>query len=74
MINAGLPKAGKTWSVHEMSRQAVIALYVAAMVTTIVAVDVAFFRGRLLARLLANVGIVLVFLAFYLRFFAHNSN
>lgn len=43
-------------------------LYVAAMAAVIVGVDVAFFRGRLWARLMVNIGIVLVFAAFYLRF------
>jgi hypothetical protein len=43
-------------------------LYVAAMVALIVAVDVLFFRHRFWERLLVNVGIVLVFAAFYLRF------
>jgi hypothetical protein len=44
------------------------------MVAIIVALDVAFFRDRFWARLMANVGIVLVFAAFYLRFLAQNSN
>jgi uncharacterized membrane protein len=43
-------------------------LYVAAMIILIVGVDVAFFRERFLERLFANIGIVLVFAAFYLRF------
>jgi hypothetical protein len=43
-------------------------LYVAAMVAVIVGVDVLFFRNRLWERLLVNIGIVLVFLAFYLRY------
>ena len=43
-------------------------LYVAAMVAIIVGVDVLFFRNRLWERLLVNIGIVLVFLAFYLRY------
>jgi len=45
-----------------------IALYVLALVLVVVAVDVLFFRNRFLERLLANVGIVLVFAAFALRF------
>jgi hypothetical protein len=52
-----------------MARQAVGALYAIAMVAVIVGVDVAFFRHRLWERLMVNVGIVLVFGAFYLRFF-----
>lgn len=45
-------------------------LYVLAMVAIVVGVDVLFFRGRLWERLLANVGIVSVFAAFYWRFLA----
>lgn len=52
-----------------MSRSMFLAIYVAAMVAVIVGADVAFFRNRLLERLMANVGIVLLFGAFYLRFF-----
>jgi hypothetical protein len=51
-----------------MSRQAVVILYVVAMAAVIVAVDIAFFRHRIWERLMANIGIVLVFAAFYLRF------
>jgi hypothetical protein len=51
-----------------MGRQAAIVLYVLAMVSVVVAVDVLFFRNRFWARLMVNVGIVLVFLAFYVRF------
>ena len=43
-------------------------LYVLAMVAVIVGVDVLFFRNRFWERLMVNVGIVLVFAAFYLRF------
>ena len=48
-----------------------VALYVAAMVAIIVGVDIAFFRHRFWERLLANIGIVLLFAAFYFRFFRH---
>lgn len=51
-----------------MSRQVTIVLYVVAMVVVIVGVDFAFFRNLFWERLIANVGIVLVFVAFYLRF------
>jgi hypothetical protein len=51
-----------------MGRQAVIVLYVLALVAVVVGVDVLFFRHQFWGRLLANVGIVLVFGAFYLRF------
>jgi len=43
-------------------------IYVVALVTTVVGVDILIFRHHVWARLLANVGIVLVFAAFYLRF------
>ncbi len=46
-----------------------VVLYVAAMVAVIVGADLLFFRHRLLERLLANIGIVMVFVAFYLRYF-----
>jgi len=51
-----------------MGRQAVIALFLLALVTVVVGVDVLFFRNRFWERLMVNVGIVLVFVAFYLRF------
>ena len=46
-------------------------LYVVAMVAVIVGVDFAFFRNRFWERLTVNIGIVLVFAAFYLRFLRH---
>lgn len=51
-----------------MHRQVVVVLCVLAMIAIIVGVDVAFLRNRSSERLLVNVGIVLVFAAFYLRF------
>ena len=42
--------------------------YGMAMAAVIVAVDLLFFRNRLWERLAVNIGIVLVFAAFYLRF------
>ena len=51
-----------------MGRQAGAALYVIAMAALIVGLDVLVFRHRFWERLLVNVGIVLVFVAFYLRF------
>ena len=43
-------------------------LYVLALVAVVVGADVLFFRHYFWARLIANIGIVLVFGAFYLRF------
>ncbi|MFJ9846772.1 hypothetical protein ACIRYZ_41350 [Kitasatospora sp. NPDC101155] len=51
-----------------MGRQSVVVLYVLAMVAVVVGVDVLFFRHQFWERLVVNVGIVLVFVAFYLRF------
>jgi preprotein translocase subunit SecE len=56
----------------EMNSQITVALYVAVMVAVIVGVDVLFFRNHFWGRLLVNIGIVLVFTAFYLRFFRHS--
>jgi protein-S-isoprenylcysteine O-methyltransferase Ste14 len=43
-------------------------IIVVAMIAIIVTVDVLIFRNHFWERLIANIGIVLVFLAFYLRF------
>jgi hypothetical protein len=51
-----------------VGRHVAIALYVLALVAVVVGVDFLFFRHHFWARLAANVGIVLVFAAFYLRF------
>jgi hypothetical protein len=52
-----------------MSRHAAMVAYAVLMIAVIVGLDLAFFRNRFLERLIANVGIVLLFAAFYLRFF-----
>jgi hypothetical protein len=51
-----------------MGRQAGVVLYVFALVAVVVGVDFLFFRNRFWERLMVNVGIVLVFAAFYFRF------
>ncbi len=51
-----------------IGRQAGVVLYVLALVTVVVGVDVLFFRHRFWERLMVNVRIVLVFAAFGLRF------
>ena len=43
-------------------------LYLVLMAAVIVAVDVLFFRNEFWERLAVNVGIVLIFTAFYFRF------
>jgi len=50
-----------------MGGQAGVALYVLAMAAVIVGVDFLFFKHRFWERLIVNIGIVLVFAAFYLR-------
>ena len=51
-----------------MGIRAAVVLYVLALVAVVVGVDVLFFRHHVLERLMVNVGIVLVFAAFYMRF------
>jgi hypothetical protein len=52
-----------------VGRQAAVVLYLLVMVALVVGVDVLFLRHHFWWRLIANVGIVLVFLLVYLRFF-----
>ena len=53
-----------------MGRQTTTVLYVVLMVAMIVVIDLLFFKDRFWfwERLMVNVGIVLVFVAFYFRF------
>jgi len=44
------------------------ALFVLALVVVVVGVDVLFLRHHLVERLIANIGVVLIFAAFYLAF------
>ena len=55
-----------------MSLQTGRVVFVIAMVLVVVGVDVLFLRHYFWARLAANVGIVLLFAAFYLRFFGRS--
>ena len=50
-----------------MGSRAAVALYVLAMIAVVVGVDLLFFRHQFWERVMVNVGIVLVFAAFYLR-------
>ena len=43
-------------------------LYVAVLIAVVVSVDMLFFKDLFWERLMVNIGIVLVFAAFYLRF------
>ena len=51
-----------------MGRHSATVLLVLTMVVIIVSADVLFFRGHFWARLVSNIGIVLVFGGFYLRY------
>jgi hypothetical protein len=51
-----------------MGGRAVIVVYVLALVAVVVGVDLLFFRQHAWARLIVNIGIVMVFAAFYMRF------
>jgi len=51
-----------------MGRQAAVVLYVLTLVVVVVGVDILFFRNHFWERLIVNVGIVLAFAAFGLRF------
>lgn len=51
-----------------MPRYIYVVVYILVLVAVIVSVDLLFFKNRFWERLLVNIGIVLVFVAFYLRF------
>jgi type IV secretory pathway VirB2 component (pilin) len=51
-----------------MTKQTWLLLYGLLMIIVIVGIDLLFFKDRFWARLMVNIGIVLVFAAFYLRF------
>ncbi len=78
LVEAAEPKLGKRGPYKsrqaalpkgtEMGRPAIVVLYVVAMIAVIVGLDFLFFRNRFWERLMVNVGIVLVFAAFYFRF------
>jgi len=52
----------------EMTRNMSVVLYIVVLIAVVVSVDLLFFRNLFWERLIANIGIVLVFAAFYLRF------
>lgn len=51
-----------------MRNQMAVAVYIVLMAAVIIAVDLLFFKHRFWERLTVNLGIVLVFAAFYFRF------
>ena len=52
----------------EMTRNMSVVLYIVVLIAVVVSVDLLFFKNRFWERLIVNIGIVLVFAAFYLRF------
>ena len=54
--------------VIEMTRNIYIVLYVLVLIAVVVSVDLLFFKNRFWERLIVNIGIVMVFAAFFLRF------
>ena len=54
-----------------MAKPVIVALYGVLMIGVVVGLDLLFFRNRFWERLIVNIGIVLVFAAFYLRFLRH---
>ncbi len=56
------------WTVVEMPRNICLVLYVLVLIAVIVGLDLLFLRHHFWARLIVNIGIVLVFAALYLRF------
>lgn len=51
-----------------MTKNVYLVSFALIMIVVIVSVDLLFFRNRFWERLIANIGMVLVFAAFYLRF------
>lgn len=54
-----------------MNSSYIVAVFVVLMVAVIIGVDILFFRNFPWERLAVNAGIVLIFVAFYLRFLKH---
>ena len=52
----------------EMTRNMFVGLYIVVLIAVVISVDLLFFKDRFWERLMVNIGIVLVFAAFYLRF------
>ncbi len=51
-----------------MTRNMTVVPFIVLLIAVVVGVDLLFFRDRFWERLMVNIGIVLVFAAFYLRF------
>ena len=64
----GKGELARRFRMGDVDRHLAVVIYVLGLVGVVVGVDILFFRHNGWARLLANVGIVLLFAAFYLRF------
>ncbi len=67
-INALVEISELVIEVTEMQRNIYVVLYIVVLIAVVVSVDLLFFKNRFWERLMVNIGIVLVFVAFYLRF------
>ena len=52
----------------KMTKSMFVVFYIVMMIAVVVSVDFLFFKNRFWERLMVNIGIVLVFAGFYLRF------
>lgn len=50
-----------------MTKRMFVGAYIGALIAVVVSLDLLFFRDRFWERLMVNIGVVLVFAAFYLR-------
>lgn len=64
----GVLRESQTQYAWSMGKRVAVVIYVLALVGVVVGVDVLFLKHHTLLRLIVNIGIVLVFAAFYLRF------
>ena len=51
-----------------MTRNMSVVLYIVVMIAVVVSVDLLFFKNQFWERLTVNIGVILVFAAFYFRF------
>jgi len=51
-----------------MNKNILVMIYIIAMVVTVTTIDIVFFRHRFWERLFANIGIIMIYVAFYLAF------
>jgi hypothetical protein len=51
-----------------MTKNIYVVFYIVVMIAVVVGTDLLFFKNHFWERLIANIGIILVFAAFYLKF------